>query len=58
MTRVRLPDRRPSFTTVLVYENRSYAVTLGFDVRTDKIAEVFTHGAKVGSAMEDRKSVV
>ena len=52
MTRVRLPDRRPSFTTVLVYENNPYSVTLGFDVRADRIAEVFTHGAKVGSGMD------
>ena len=52
MTRVRLPDRRPSFTTVLVYENNPYSVTLGFDVRHDRIAEVFTHGAKVGSGMD------
>ena len=50
MTRVRLPDRRPSFTTVLVYENNPYSVTLGFDA--DRIAEVFTHGAKVGSGMD------
>ena len=32
MTRVRLPDRRPSFTTQLVYEANIYSVTLGFDV--------------------------
>jgi len=52
MTRVRLPDRRPSCTTVLVYENNRYSVTLGFDIRHDRIAEVFTHGAKVGSGMD------
>jgi hypothetical protein len=52
MTRQRLPDRRPSFTTQLVYENTSYSVTLGYDVRNDRIAEVFTHGAKVGSAID------
>ena len=52
MTRARLPDRRPSCTTVLVYENNRYSVTLGFDVRHDRIAEVFTHGAKVGSGMD------
>lgn len=52
MTRQRLPDRRPSFTTQLIYENTSYSVTLGFDVRNDRIAEVFTHGAKVGSAID------
>ena len=31
MTRVRLPDRRPSFTTQLVYEANIYSVTLGFE---------------------------
>jgi hypothetical protein len=52
MTRQRLADRRPSFTTQLVYDGRVYSVTLGFDARSDRIAEVFTHGAKVGSAMD------
>ena len=52
MTRQRLPDRRPSFTTELAFDGRSYSATLGFDVRTNRIAEVFTHGAKVGSAMD------
>jgi hypothetical protein len=52
MTRQRLPDRRPSFTTQLAYENNAYSVTLGFDVSNDRIAEVFTHGAKIGSAMD------
>ena len=48
MTRQRLPDRRPSFTTQLVYEGNVYSATLGFDVTNERIAEVFTHGAKVG----------
>ena len=52
MTRQRLPNRRPSFTTQLAYESNTYSVTFGFDVRNDRIAEVFTHGAKVGSAMD------
>ena len=52
MTRVRLPDRRPSFTTHLVYEANIYSVTLGFDVAWNRIGEVFTHGAKVGSGMD------
>ena len=52
MTRKRLPDRRPSFTTQLVYEDNVYSATLGFDVTNDRIAEVFTHGAKVGSGMD------
>ena len=52
MTRQRLPDRRPSFTTQLTYEANVYSVTLGFDVVKDRIGEVFTHGAKVGSGMD------
>jgi hypothetical protein len=52
MTRQRLPDRRPSLTTVLVHECCSYSVTIGFDPRSDRVGEVFTHGAKVGSAMD------
>ena len=52
MTRQRLPNRRPSFTTQLIYEDNVYSATLGFDVAHDRIAEVFTHGAKVGSGMD------
>lgn len=36
----------------LVHDFRSYSVTIGFDVARDKIGEVFTHGAKAGSAMD------
>jgi hypothetical protein len=36
----------------LVHEFRSYSVTIGFDVERNAIGEVFTHGAKVGSAMD------
>jgi hypothetical protein len=39
-------------TTVLVHNDRSYSVTLGFDVANDRIGEVFTHGAKIGSNMD------
>lgn len=52
MSRQRLPDRRPSVTTTFVHDCRSYAVTFGFDPSTGRIGEVFTHGAKVGSAMD------
>ena len=52
MTRQCLPNRRPNITTELLYEIRSYSVTFGFNVRTDRIAEVFMHGAKVGSAID------
>ena len=52
MSRTRLPDRRPSMTMQFVYEANTYSVTLGFDVANNRIGEVFTHGAKVGSAMD------
>jgi hypothetical protein len=39
-------------TMQFVYEANHYSVTLGFDVANDRIAEVFTHGAKIGSAMD------
>ena len=52
MSRQRLPNRRPSVTTKLVHDCRSYAVTLGFDADTGRVGEIFTHGAKVGSAMD------
>lgn len=51
MTRERLPDRRPSVTIMLVYDGSSYATTLGIDLRNNRVAEVFTHGAKIGSGM-------
>jgi hypothetical protein len=35
-----------------VYEANVYSVTLGLDVANDRIGEVFTHGAKVGSGMD------
>jgi hypothetical protein len=52
MSRARLPDRRPSVTMQFAYEGNTYSVTLGFDVSNNRIGEVFTHGAKVGSAMD------
>lgn len=52
MSRTRLPDRRPNMTMQFVYEANNYSVTLGFDVANDRIGEVFTHGAKIGSAMD------
>jgi hypothetical protein len=36
----------------LVHNFRSYSVTIGFDLANNRIGEVFTHGAKVGSAMD------
>ena len=52
MSRTRLPDRRPSMTMQFPYEANKYSVTLGFDAANDRIGEVFTHGAKIGSAMD------
>ena len=52
MSRTRLPDRRPSMTMQFAYESNNYSVTLGFDVANNRIGEVFTHGAKIGSAMD------
>lgn len=52
MTRHKLPDRRPAITMELVHDFRSYSVTIGFDVARNAIGEAFTHGAKVGSAMD------
>ena len=50
--RQRLPNRRPNETVAVVHEGSSYAVTLGFDPTTAEVREIFTHGAKVGSAMD------
>ena len=52
MTRVRLPDRRPSVTMKLVHDCQSYSVTIGFDLSTGRTGEVFTHGARIGSGMD------
>ena len=52
MTRTRLPDRRPSMTMQFAYEANTYSVTFGFDLTNNRIGDVFTHGAKVGSAMD------
>ncbi len=51
MTRERLPNRRANETAELEYEGARYAVTIGF-YPDGRPGEVFTAGAKVGSAME------
>ena len=51
MTRERLPDRRPSLTSELIFNGTAYAVTVGFYL-DGRPGEVFTHGAKVGSTMD------
>ena len=50
--RQRLPNRRPNETVAVAHEGSTYAVTLGFDPATGEVREIFTHGAKVGSAMD------
>jgi hypothetical protein len=52
MSRRCLPHRRPNLTVELLHNGRLYAVTLGFDPCGGRVSEVFTHGAKVGSAMD------
>ncbi len=52
MTRQRLPNRRPNETVAVAHDGCSYAVTLGFDPTTGEVREIFSHGAKVGSAMD------
>ncbi len=50
--RQRLPDRRANETVNVTHDGHAYAVTLGFDPATGEVREIFTHGAKVGSAMD------
>ncbi len=52
MARQRLPNRRANETVAVTHEGSTYAVTLGFDPATGEVREIFTHGAKVGSAMD------
>ena len=51
MSRRRLPDRRPAETAVIEFDGMRFAVTIGF-YPDGRPGEVFTHGAKVGSAMD------
>ena len=52
MPRQRLPNRRKNETVTVTHDGRTYAVTLGFDPATGEIREIFSNGAKVGSAMD------
>ena len=56
MIRERLDNRRPNRTISLEYGGETYHVTIGFyfdpTTVTLRVAEVFTHGAKVGSEMD------
>ncbi len=49
--RQHLPTRRPNKTVDLLFEGQRYHVTVGFAL-DGKPAEVFCHGAKVGSGMD------
>ena len=51
MTRVRRPERRPAAPAVIASDGMRFAVTIGF-YPDGRPGEVFTHGAKVGSAMD------
>jgi len=51
MTRERLPNRRPNETVDLEFDGVRYAVTVGY-FPDGRPGEVFTHGAKIGSAMD------
>lgn len=52
MPRERLPNRRPNEIVAVAHDGRAYAVTLGFEPATGEVREIFTNGAKVGSAMD------
>ncbi len=51
MSRTRLPNRRENETVDLLFEGQRYHVTIGF-APDGRPAEVFCHGAKVGSGMD------
>ena len=52
MTRQHLPNRRANETVDVTHDGHAYAVTLGFEPASGEVREIFTHGAKVGSAMD------
>lgn len=45
------PHRRRSVTSRITYEGHDYHVTVGF-YESGRVAEVFAHGARVGSDMD------
>ncbi len=51
MTRVRLPDRRTAETITLEHDGKRFMVTIGF-YPDGRPGEVFTHGARSGSALD------
>ena len=50
--RQRLPTRRPSETFDLEFEGVRYSICLGRYPADDRIGEIFSAGAKVGSSMD------
>ena len=52
MARQRLPNRRANETITVMHDGHAYTATLGFDPATGEVREIFSNGAKVGSAMD------
>jgi hypothetical protein len=50
--RTRLPARRPNQTTELDFGGTTYAITVGYRPDDGTPAELFVHGARVGSGMD------
>ena len=51
MTRQHLPNRRPNESIAVEFEGARYTVTIGYRI-DGKPAEVFCHGARIGSGMD------
>ena len=52
MTRLALPNRRPSELISFEHEGISYEGSVSFDLRTGAPAEIFLDGGTVGSAVQ------
>ncbi len=52
MTRQRLPDRRPSETIDVEFDDVGYSVCIGFYTDDGRPGELFSAGAKIGSSMD------
>lgn len=46
-----LPNRRPNISETIVWQDKEYHITVGFDAH-GKVAELFINGLKVGSDTE------
>jgi hypothetical protein len=51
MTRERLPNRRAATTVGIEHSSQQFTVTIGF-YQDGRSGEVFTHGARSGSALD------